>query len=136
MKVFVSEGQKRRDGYANYTLSEFFISVEDGEAGVVECDDIFSGYKSEDIGLLISVAKKVKLGGELIVVEPDITGLLLSWYLHNESTLPEINGRIFSNGAICSVVDVSMMKKLLEDNFDISLNKFNGNIVIKGVRKS
>jgi hypothetical protein len=136
MKVFVSEGENKRDGYHNCTLPELFNSVEDGEASVIECDDIFSSYKSEDIGILISVAKKVKIGGELIVVEPDVVGLLLSWYLHNDSTLEQVNDRIFSNGSINSVINVSHMTKLLEDNFDVSVNKFGGNIVIKGVRKS
>jgi hypothetical protein len=136
MKVFVSENENKRDGYHNCTLPEFFASIENGEASVIECDDIFSSFKLEDIGLLVSVAKKVKIGGELIVVEPDVVGLLLGWYLHNDSTLAQVNDRIFSNGSINSIVNVSHMTKLLEDNFDVSVNKFGGNIVIKGVRKS
>lgn len=114
------------------------IECEQGEAEQIVCHDLFSScsrYKTFD--LLKYIAKKVKFGGEIVIVEPDLVNLLLRYYLHRTITIDHLNELIFEDGiTVRSVVDPKELEEVLKElNFETSVNCQNGYITIKGTRK-
>jgi hypothetical protein len=135
MRVFVgSPASEEKSGFTNLTLDQL-DKIENGEAAHVECDGILSSYKnSEFLGILSLVSKKVKIGGTITIIEPDISLLLVQHAVHNSITLQELNDHIFCNGPIGCVLDLEGVCNFLSSNFSVSTNKFQGSIYIQGKR--
>ena len=135
MKVFLSLANSK-DNFINVKdINSLDKEVSDGEADYIECDDYLSLFNQDFVqDVLTVISKKVKLNGELLINEPDVVGLCLGWFLHKNSTLRYVNDRVFSNGAISNFIDIELIVQHLETNFDVSVNKFNGNITIRGIR--
>lgn len=113
------------------------LGCEQGEAERIVCHDLFSSCNRGKISdLLKYIAKRVKIGGDIVIIEPDLISLLLRYYLHKAITIDTLNDLIFEDGIrISSVIEPKELEQILKElNFETSVNCQNGYITIKGTR--
>lgn len=143
MKILISKLDQDLTNYRWIPIPDIFpanivIGCEQGEAERIVCHDLFSSCnRGESSELLKYIAKRVKIGGEIMIIEPDLTSLLLHHYLHKTITIDDLNDLIFEDGIrISSVVEPKELEQILKElNFETSVNCQHGYIRIKGERK-
>lgn len=143
MKILISKFNQDLTNYRWIPIPDIFpanivIGCEQGEAERIVCHDLFSSCNRGDSSELLKyIAKRVKIGGEIMIIEPDLISLLLQYYLHRTITIDHLNELIFEDGIrISSVVEPKELEEVLKElNFETSVNCNNGYITIKGTRK-
>lgn len=142
MKILISDCDQGLINYRWISIASILggnprLECEQGEAEKIVCHDLFSSCKRNNLDLLKYIAKKVKIGGKIIIVEPDLISLLLSFYIHKTVTINRLNELVFEDGLeIRSIIDPKELEQILKElNFETSLNYQNGYITIKGTRK-
>lgn len=143
MKILISNVNQDLINYRWIPIPTTFpanivLGCEQGEAERIVCHDLFSSCnRGESSDLLKYIAKRVKIGGEIMIIEPDLISLLLSYYLHRTITIDHLNELIFEGGVrVSSVVEPKELEQILKElNFETSVNCQNGYITIKGTRK-
>ena len=113
------------------TLNGF---VEDSEATSIICDGFLSSFTYNELGdVLKKIASKMRLGAELIIVNPDIK-ILSQRVCNEEIDTSTVNSILFKHGQVKSLSSTEELCELIPENLQVTHKHFDAitsNITIK-----
>ena len=141
MKVYLSP-QKPEENYNAWisNIATLDGQVLDSEATQIIADQFLSMFNYHEVDQIISkVSRKMRLGGELTIIEPDFN-LISQQYTRDDFSLGDINKILFNGSYIKSVLNLEeIVNRLPAHNLSISQKSFNNQsaqLIIKCRRES
>jgi len=98
--------------------------VEDSEATSIICNNFLSSFVYHELeGVLKKIVSKMRLGAELIIINPDIK--MLSQRICNEEIdTPTLNDILFKHGSLKSLSSAEELHELMPENLQVTHKHF------------
>jgi len=127
MKVYLSPN-KPEEKYNAWisNIATLDGQVLDSEATQIIADQFLSMFNYNEVDQIISkISRKMRLGCELIIIEPDFN-LISQQYIRDDFSLGDINNILFNGSYIKSVLTLEeIIHRLPAHNLSISQKSFN-----------
>ena len=127
MKVYLSPN-KPEEKYNAWisNIATLDGQVLDSEATQIIADQFLSMFNYNEVDQVISkISRKMRLGCELIIIEPDFS-LISQQYIRDDFSLGDINNILFNGSYIKSVLNLEeIIHRLPVYNLSISQKSFN-----------
>jgi len=127
MKVYLSPN-KPEEKYNAWisNIATLDGQVLDSEATQIIADQFLSMFNYNEVDQVISkISRKMRLGCELIIIEPDFS-LISQQYIRDDFSLGDINNILFNGSYIKSVLNLEeIIHRLPVYNLTISQKSFN-----------
>jgi len=129
MKIYLSAKQSLDNSYKSISnIAAFEAMVLDGEATKIIVQNFISGFSFNEIeALLNKVIKKLRLNGELLIIEPDLD-LICMKFFRNDIDIKEFNELLFSNNRnIKSILTMEYVAAIISKSLKITEKHFDEN---------
>ena len=135
MRIYLSTEKPDDNSYIWLSdIATFECQVLDSEAQSIVLDKFLSNFSHAELSpLLQQVAKKLRMGCELTIIETDIE-FVAKRCIRGEIDIGEVNALLFQTSFIKSVCTLSNIEKNIPNNLQIHHKHFDGalsQIIIK-----
>lgn len=120
MKIYLSQTKPTDSSYLWVSNMQILDnSVDNNEAREIIVDRYISGFLLPDVEkLLDKIISKIRLNGELIIIETDID-LITMKYFRNELDLNNLNNLLLKTGLLRSVLNIEYIETCLKSKINI-----------------
>lgn len=132
MRIYLSPKKSVDKSFKNVSNIASLDMVLDGEVRTLIVDNFISAFSYSEIDqVIMKIIKKLRLGAEFIVIEPDLD-LLSIRYFRDEIDIEKYNSVLFQNNRsiksilTCEFLSTALSKYLTitEKSFDENLSQF------------
>tara|TARA_R100000008_G_C3540369_1_gene144423 strand:+ start:293 stop:715 length:423 start_codon:yes stop_codon:yes gene_type:complete len=138
MKIYLCPQKPEQKTHTWYTnIAIFNSSVENSEATSIVCDHFLSLFTYNELPeALKMIASKMRLGAELIIVQPDIN-LLFQRFTREEINEEALNNMLFKAGPVKGAFSTERIEALIPPSLKVEHKHFDtgmSTIIIKARR--
>lgn len=125
MRIFLSQSESEDQSLKHFTnVTTLSRDVMDGEATHIVCDGFLSSFAYNDLqGLLKLICQKMRVGCELIIIEPDFY-LISKHVFREEIEIELINQIVFNSNSLRSILTMQTIEKLLDPTLEVISKHF------------
>jgi hypothetical protein len=125
MRIFLSQSEPEDQSLKHFTnVATLSRDVMDSEATHIVCDGFLSSFAYNDLqGLLKLICQKMRIGCELIIIEPDFY-LISKHVFREEIEIELINQIVFNSNSLRSILTMKTIEKLLDPTLEVISKHF------------
>ena len=126
MKIYLSTKPLLDDSYKSISnIVTFDAMVLDGEATKIVVQNFISSFSFNEVDLILNkIIKKLRLKGELIIIEPDLDLICMKFY-RNDIDIRDFNSIVFAaNRSAKSILTMEYLTQLIEKSLTITEKHF------------
>lgn len=129
MRIYLSQKKSMDKSFKNISNIASLDMVLDGEVRALVVDNFISGFSYSEIEqVIIKLIKKLRLGSEFILIEPDLDFISMK-YFRDEISLEQYNTVLFQNKrSIKSILTCEFVAGILSKYLTITEKSFDENI--------